>query len=102
MNPDLLILGAGAVALIGYVVGVYTGRCTPDNPCPKCSFHVNEGRMRKYEADQKRIEEVTRQKELRHDAAHKGWGWATGAPDILNCEDETCPRNVKGRGESGL
>lgn len=98
MDPTLLIVGAGVVALAGYVYGYMTGRCSPESPCPKCAFHVNEGRMARYEADRKRSDEAARQLGLRHDAEHKGFGWATNEPDKYNCHDETCARNVKGRG----
>lgn len=101
-TPEEVLSTTAALAvggtMIGYIVGVITGRCSPESPCPKCAFHVNEGRMRRYEADRARADEITRQQELRHDAAHKGFGWATGGPDKYNCADESCARNVKGRG----
>lgn len=93
-----IILLAAAAALVGYVTGIKTARCTASNPCPKCAFHVNEGRMAQYEADHKRIAEVEKQKELRHNAAHKGWGWAEDKQDEYNCHDEGCARNRPGRG----
>lgn len=96
MNPlDAILLGAAVVSAISYAFGVYTARCSASSPCPKCAFHVNERRMRGLEADRKRVEEAERQQALRHDVAHKGWGWATGDPDVSNCDDETCPRNKK-------
>lgn len=96
MNPlDAILLGAAAVSAISYAFGVYTARCSASSPCPKCSFHVNEQRMKRLEADRLRIEEVERQKKLRHDVDHKGWGWALGDPDVMDCDDETCPRNKK-------
>lgn len=98
MSPEVFVAIAAAAALLGYVAGIHTARCTPENPCPKCAFHVNEGRMKSYEADRKRQEEVAAHNERRHNAEHKGFGWAAGAPDAYNCHDESCPRNVKGRG----
>jgi len=96
------MLVAGA-AFAGFVYGYLTGRCTKDNPCPKCAFHVNEQRVERLTAERERVEEQERQITLRHDAAHKGWGWAEDKPDRYNCTDEKCSRNVEGRGlYSGL
>lgn len=50
--------------------------------CEKCAFHTNERRMK-----------ALRQAELNHDTEHKGFGWKPGAPDRIDCHDETCPRN---------
>lgn len=97
MNLDLLLLAGAAIAMCGYVFGYFTGRCSKDNPCPKCSFHVNEQRVERLEAERKRVEEIEEQARRRHDVAHKGWGWATGAVDQYNCHDEKCTRNVPGR-----
>jgi len=103
VNPvDALVLGAAIVSVLSYAFGVYTARCSADSPCPKCSYHVNEKRVRGLEAERLRVEAAERQQVLRHDAEHKGWGWATGAPDQYNCPDKACPRNVKGRGENTI
>lgn len=93
---------AGVVgSLAGYAYGYVTGRCSKDNPCGKCAFHVNEQRMARLEEEHRRVEEAKRQAEIRHDVAHKGFGWATGAKDQYNCADESCARNVKGREQYG-
>lgn len=83
---------------VSYLLWLLPGRCR----CEKCSFHVNERRVARLEADRVRVEERERQIVLRHDAEHKGWGWATGAEDRFNCADEKCNRNVAGRGENSL
>jgi hypothetical protein len=98
---ELLAIVGVVGSLAGYAYGYVTGRCSKDNPCPKCAFHVNEQRMAKLEAEHQRVEEAKRQMELRHDAAHKGFGWALGEPDKYNCGDEACARNVKGRKRVG-
>ena len=50
--------------------------------CPDCVKHTRE------RADRER-----RQAELRHNAAHKGYGWRDSDPDRFRCPDDGCPRN---------
>lgn len=52
--------------------------------CDKCAYHVNERRMA-----------ALRQAELRHDLAHKGFGWKEGDPDLFPCNQAGCDRNPK-------
>lgn len=92
---ELAIAIPAVIALAGYLMGYRTGRCSKDNPCAQCSFHVNEQRMARATAEQERVDEAKANLELRHDAAHKGWGWATGEPDIQDCPDATCSRNKR-------
>lgn len=99
MSPEAIAIIAAAAAIGGYLWGLFTA--APCD-CPKCAFHVNERRMKGYEADRKRQESAELQTRLRHDAAHKGWGWAPGDPDKFNCEAEDCARNKPGRGENSI
>jgi hypothetical protein len=64
--------------------------------CAKCSFHVNEQRVKRLEAERVKLEQAEQQAHLRHDADHKGWGWDPGDPDVSDCADASCPRNTRG------
>lgn len=75
---DVLSL-ALAIAMLGaLLLYLMPGPCR----CEKCGFHVNERRMA-----------AERQRELKHDVAHKGFGYRDGDPDMYACGDEQCPRN---------
>lgn len=82
MSTELIYAFVAVAVVVAYAVGVYTAKCSPANPCPKCAYHANEGRMARL-----------RQADLNHDTEHKGFGWKTGAPDIRDCHDEACSRN---------
>lgn len=100
MIVEAAIAIAGVATLVGYLVGYATGRCSKDNPCAKCSYHVNEQRVARMEAERLRVEEQERQIVLRHDMEHKGAGALPRDPDKFSCSDETCARNPK-RVDSG-
>jgi hypothetical protein len=82
-DPHLLVLSAAlAVAMLGaLLLYLAPGPCR----CEKCGFHVNERRVAQ-----------ARQKEIQHDAAHKGFGYKDGDRDVYRCKDAECDRNPTG------
>ena len=81
--PDALTLTHLALIVAGAVIG-YLWWWARECRCEKCAFHVNEARVARL-----------RHAELKHDTAHKGFGFKDGAKDYLPCDDDTCPRNPK-------
>jgi hypothetical protein len=81
MTPLDVVLQLAICGLLICATGLYyiPGPCK----CDKCSFHVNERRMKRERA----AEEA-------HDHAHRGFGpdWKTG-PDKQACGDPACARN---------
>jgi hypothetical protein len=92
---DYFIIGAILLAAMTYAYGYWTGKCSADNPCAKCSFHVNEQRMAKYEAESRRKQRFMDQFELRHEAEHKGFGFRDEDPDRYECANASCERNKR-------
>ncbi len=50
--------------------------------CPSCPH-----------CERETLERARHQREMQHDAMHKGFGWSDGEPDRYDCPDQQCPRN---------
>jgi hypothetical protein len=86
MTPvEALTYAVVMAAAASYLLWLLPGPCR----CDQCSFHVNERRMAKARA----AEEYMGQEELRHEAAHKGFGFKDSDPDKYMCFTADCPRN---------
>lgn len=74
------------LAVVSGIIGVLALVFGPQEcRCPRCQYHRDQDNRSR-----------ERQRELRHEISHKGWGYSDRDPDIYNCYDIRCPRNRDG------